>query len=201
MSAQLSIDAIMALPAANLDEFEHLFWPAYPPNWRGRLGKVAAKRAFVRARRRASMAVIMAGLAAYRFGDDPRFVPHASTWLNNDYWASERAQDPALDPWGLRAWYGRQSEQSPELFSVRGWDFEVMREVMLATGLPFDWRGDLGVLGSWLVAGFRPDSLAEVIAEDGAGSSSAPQSLRWFDRAVRRRALRWSAAKSEWVRG
>lgn len=196
MSVQLSLGEIVALPPSAVDEWT-IFWTAYPR----KVGKGAARRAFLSARRRASFGAIIDGLAAYRFRDDKAWMPHASTWLNGDRWADERTQDPALDRWGLTAWYERQPEEPNALFSVRGWSIEALADVLLAAGFDLVWRGDLDTLGAWLAAGYRPDSLAETIAEAAAGAAGAPRSLRWFDRAVRQRALRWHAIRSEWVRG
>lgn len=64
------------------------FWRVYPR----RVGKRAARAAFERAARRASVDVILEG--ARRFAADPnlpepRFVPHPATWLNQDRWEDD----------------------------------------------------------------------------------------------------------------
>lgn len=66
------------------DEFE-AFWAVYPL----KLDKRAAFKAFTRALKRVKLDIIMAG--ARKYADDPnlpepRFIKHASTWLNGDGW-------------------------------------------------------------------------------------------------------------------
>lgn len=197
MSEQLSIGAMMALPQAALDEFDDVFWSAYPR----KVGKPAARRAFILARRRSSLGEIMAGLQRYPFQAEQRYVPHAATWLNQDRWMEAAPPDLSLDPWGLRAWWDAQPEHSEAMFHVRGYEFAACQEIMLASGLAVSWRGSLDVLGRWLVEGYRPDSVAGVVLEEVARSAQAARSLEWFDRAVRRRAWRWHAVRFEWVRG
>lgn len=192
MSTQLSLGGSIAPPVG--DEFD-LFWAQYPR----KDSKAAARRAFEKARRRASFADLMAGLLRYRFNPDRSLQPHASTWLNGDRWEDE-VVDLASDAWGLAAWYEAQPAETADMFSVRGWTLDALVEVMIASGLDVCWRGDLDTLGAWLCAGYRPDSIALVLAEDCAGSPASARTLRWFDRAVRRSALRWNAVRSEWVR-
>lgn len=198
MSAQLGLGAIMALPPAALDAFE-VFWAAYPRH-RG-TSKQAARLAFVRARRRASVAEIMAGLEAYQFDPEERWQPHASTWLNDRRWVIEAGPDLAADPFGLGAWLARQDGDGGPLFSVQGYDPEALRDILLACGFAPTWRGSLDVLGRWLVDGYRPDSVADVCAEVCVTLVGEARSLATFDRSVRRLALRWSARRMEWVRG
>ena len=66
------------------DEFE-AFWAIYPL----KLDERTAFKAFTRALKRVKLDVIMAGVRKY--ADDPnlpepRFIKHASTWLNGDGW-------------------------------------------------------------------------------------------------------------------
>jgi hypothetical protein len=195
VTAQLALDGVAALPAGVLDEFECLY-AAYPR----KANKRRAWRAFVSARQRDSFEVIMAGLAAFEFDERPQFRPHAATWLNNDRWLEE-SLNLGADPWGLAGWYGAQPERPPGLFWVRGWEIEALRDVMLASGFGFVWRGDLDTLGAWLCGGFRPDSLCDVLAAACASVASAPRVLRFFERSVSRFGLRWHATRCEWVRG
>lgn len=71
-------------PTGYTDEFES-FWAVYPL----KLDKRAAFKAFRKALKRVKLDVIMAG--ARKYADDPnlpepRFIKHASTWLNGDGW-------------------------------------------------------------------------------------------------------------------
>ena len=74
-------------------EFDGIFWP----NWKHKEGKKAAQKAFLSARRRASLEEIMDGVK--RYTDMMAMNPtrpwlHASTFLNNDRWEDQYA--PAL---------------------------------------------------------------------------------------------------------
>lgn len=62
------------------------FWQAYPR----RVGRAAAERAFRTALARgAAVADIAAGLARQRWPDNPRFIPHPATWLNQERWRDD----------------------------------------------------------------------------------------------------------------
>lgn len=67
-------------------EFEE-WWPHYPR----RRAKGAARTAFAKARKRASLEVLIAG--ADRYANDPNrdpdFTKHPATWLNGDCWEDE----------------------------------------------------------------------------------------------------------------
>lgn len=65
-------------------EFE-AFYKLYPLKKHPR----TALAAWHSALKRASVAEIMAGLAAYRFPADKQFTPHPSSWLNADAWVLE----------------------------------------------------------------------------------------------------------------
>ena len=66
------------------------FWKAYPR----KVGKPKARRAYLAARKRASLDEIAAGLRA-QLPDmrvrEPGFIPHPTTWLNQDRWADDPA--------------------------------------------------------------------------------------------------------------
>lgn len=69
------------------DGFED-FWKVYPR----RVAKLAAIKAYARALRYATPAVINEGAARYaqvRAGQDPQFTAHPSTWLNAGRWSDE----------------------------------------------------------------------------------------------------------------
>ncbi len=74
-------------------EFEREFWPAYPR----KVGKRRALKAFVSARKRASLDEILTGLrryAAERAGEDQQFTKHPEGWLNGDHWTDEPTAKP-----------------------------------------------------------------------------------------------------------
>jgi hypothetical protein len=58
------------------------FWKPYPL----KVDRKRAQASFARALRRASFDTIYAGLLGYPFSRDPAFIPHPTTWLNNDRW-------------------------------------------------------------------------------------------------------------------
>lgn len=79
--------------SAQQNEFDAIFWPS----WKHKEGKKAAQKAFVSARRRAALEVIMDGVKRYTemMALNPtRPWLHASTFLNNDRWEDQYA--PAL---------------------------------------------------------------------------------------------------------
>jgi len=71
-------------------EFESHFWPIYP----NKVGKPVARTAFIKARVKADLETIMAGLRAYVSKTDDRAWCNPSTWLNQERWADAPAQVP-----------------------------------------------------------------------------------------------------------
>lgn len=75
------------------------FWAAYPR----RVGKQDAIKALVRARRKASLEEILAGVEQLKkevAGKDPNFTPHPTTWLNAGRWEDETPQQTVVaGPW------------------------------------------------------------------------------------------------------
>jgi hypothetical protein len=63
------------------------FWAEYPRH----VGKLAAQRAYEKARKHATPDAILAGLLAFKrcLPREERFIPHASTWLNGGRWMDE----------------------------------------------------------------------------------------------------------------
>jgi hypothetical protein len=174
------------------EEFD-AFWAAYP---RKRGGKDHAFVCYYRARRHASFATIMEGVRTYRWSPTMEYRPHPATWLNQHRWI-EAAEDLAAGPYGLDAWLAMQP--SDTLFSAPGWGREACLEVLQAVGMPEEWRGDLDVLGAWLVDGYRPDDIARILAEQAMQSRISVR-LAWFDGLVRARALRWHGSRIGWRR-
>ncbi len=69
-----------------------LFWAAYPL----KVGKLAAVKAYVKARQSASADEIMTGVRNYvRTKPDWQRWAHPATWLNQGRWMDEN--DPAVD--------------------------------------------------------------------------------------------------------
>jgi hypothetical protein len=87
-----------AVSVTQPNEFETVFWP----NWKHKEGKKTAHKAFLAARKRASLDVIMSGVK--RYTDMMAMNPtrpwlHASTFLNNDRWEDEYTTPLAMfDP-------------------------------------------------------------------------------------------------------
>lgn len=176
------------------EEFD-AFWAGYP---RKRGDKARAFICYYRARRHASFATIMEGVRTYRWSPTMEYRPHPATWLNQKRWV-QAAEDLAAGPYGLDAWLALQP--SDTRFSAPGWGRELCLDILRAVGMPEEWRGDLDVLGAWLVDGYRPDSIALVLAEETARRSRISVRLAWLDGVVRARALRWFAPRQEWRRG
>ncbi|AYD02218.1 hypothetical protein [Neorhizobium sp. NCHU2750] len=94
-------------------EFNETFWPAYPR----KVEKKDALKAFLKARGVASLDTIMAGLRAFAAevaGSEPRFIRHASKFLNGESW-NNAAETASVSPavvdeatWTKRLTYGRR---------------------------------------------------------------------------------------------
>lgn len=76
------------VPSASAD-FDQ-FWAAYP----NKVGRRAAEKSFVAARKRVSQADLMSGLVAYVNKSDDRPWCNPTTWLNQDRWEDRPAQRP-----------------------------------------------------------------------------------------------------------
>lgn len=98
---ELTLTAPEALPAkkprrGNVgDDPGFLAFAAAYPLW---IDADGARRAWRKAIREATAEQIMAGLATYRFSEDPTFIPHPATWLNKKRWiaAVVRSRGPVL---------------------------------------------------------------------------------------------------------
>lgn len=182
----------------SIEESFAIWWAAYPR----KQSKGTARRAYAAARRRGvSAGDLLDGLQRYRFAPERRWQPLAATWLNGERYCDDPEPDPAADPYGLRAWLDAQrSLPAAGLFDPAGYDAAAYEEILSAAGFAATWRGSLDILGDWIREGYRPDSIAEVIAEAYARFGGVITSLRFFDRTVRNGALRWDSARHEWVR-
>lgn len=89
-------------PSAGADEAFAAFWAAYPR----KIGKAQAIKAWKAATKSAAPDVIMAGLAAHLpawAATDPKFIPHATTWLNGERWTDEIGAPNGAGPKPLHA--------------------------------------------------------------------------------------------------
>jgi len=71
----------------DLDNDFNIFWSDYPR----KIGKGKARSSYETARKKASHDEIMRGLfiSPRLKGDDPQYLPHAATWLNQESWTDE----------------------------------------------------------------------------------------------------------------
>lgn len=65
------------------------FWQAYPR----KAGKEAARKAWAFAMGVTTPERVEAAVRAYKWPEDPRFIPHPSTWLNQGRWDDEPTPD------------------------------------------------------------------------------------------------------------
>ena len=84
-------------PSSNHNAHFDAFWVTYPR----KVGKRKAADAFTKACKRAPVEEVLAG--ARRFAADPnlpekRFIPHPTTWLNQDRWDDEPLPAPETPP-------------------------------------------------------------------------------------------------------
>lgn len=167
------------------------FWSVYPR----RAAKLAAQRAFTRARNIASLDEIMDDLRRYQ--PKPGFIKHPATWLNGGCWMDEpepEADLPANPPPrngatlypisadGLMAWAATAPDVGYDLVGVAG-------EILDAAGFPEGAQLDYGPIIDWLNAGIDSEAAAGVIREmvRGGYRPDTP-SLRYFSKAIMERA-------------
>jgi hypothetical protein len=60
------------------------WWTEYPR----KVDKRRAESAYCKALERTDAETLLSALSRYPFSPDPKFIPHPSTWLNNDRWLS-----------------------------------------------------------------------------------------------------------------
>lgn len=83
-------EPITTLVQREVGEFDQ-FWDVFP----NKVGKRAAEKSFIAARKRVSFADLMSGLAAYVNKADDRHWCNPTTWLNQDRWLDRPAQQSA----------------------------------------------------------------------------------------------------------
>ncbi len=118
------------------------FWACYPR----KVAKGAARRAFAKALKIASMEEILEGVARYRQeirqkSTEPQFICHPATWLNQERWADEYEID--LGPAPPKTEYREASEdEAREYYRQRGL-MNVARSATLpewAKKVPMEWK-------------------------------------------------------------
>lgn len=103
-------------------EFEK-FWAVFP----SKVGKLAAKSAFAKARRRVDFETIMAAVERYARKTDDRPWCNPATWLNQGRWEDEPAAQGSAKPqsdqpqvdWLARVQHFRKHEQWPHGWGPR----------------------------------------------------------------------------------
>jgi len=83
---ELTLSLIEAPSSLDI-EFE-AFWQLYPK----KVGKIAARKAYAKARKSVGDTTIRDGLKRTKFSDDHRFIPHPATWLNEGRWMDVPAE-------------------------------------------------------------------------------------------------------------
>ena len=74
------------------------FWAAYPR----KVGKGAARAAYLKAMRKTDLGTMLDALAKARWPADPKFIPHPATWLHAERWDDEADNyDPVAKALGL----------------------------------------------------------------------------------------------------
>jgi len=72
------------------------FWKLYPR----KVGKATAEKSWIKARINGDFDRVMTSLAEQiKNWDDPKFIPHASTWLNGRRWEDELSTRPEVRDW------------------------------------------------------------------------------------------------------
>ena len=169
-------------------EFEEAFWPQWQKKMRRENNpKKLALASFRRARRTASLAEILSGLARSVASPDPTMRPMAATWINQERWRDEPGPDLSADPWGVDAF--REALTDNGTLSALSYETEALYAVLVATGWPVTWRGSLDLINAWLAAGYTPDGIAGTIA-GAVAEHGTRSSLKLFDGIVRARAVR-----------
>lgn len=74
--------------AKSFDEF----WSQYPR----KTAKGSARKAYATALKKVEADTLLTALCAFPFSDDPRYIPHPATWLNQERWSDEHDQTCSL---------------------------------------------------------------------------------------------------------
>jgi hypothetical protein len=140
------------------------------------------------ARRKATPEQLTIALLCYEFSPDPKFVPHAATWLNGERWLDVKI-DLAADPYGIGDWLSKLPRETGLWAGC--YDREAIVPILWATGWLPTWRGPLDVMGAWLRDGYLPDSITSAI-NIAVSKHGARASLKAFNGYVRHHAERFA---------
>lgn len=106
-----------------IKDFE-IFWADYPR----KVGKAKAQTSYEAARKKVSHDDIIRGLfiSPRLMGDDPQYIPHAATWLNQESWNDEAEVDPKAFPYPGLVKEGNPAFPGGVLYidSVKGFCYE-----------------------------------------------------------------------------
>lgn len=88
-----------------VSEFDR-FWSEYPK----KVGKIAAKKAFERARNRTTLESLLTAIRRQKCGsqwsrDNGQYIPNPATWLNQGRWEDEVPGMPECDRAPARRWH------------------------------------------------------------------------------------------------
>lgn len=119
-SVPMAAEPISRKPKSDFpaDAFEAHFWPLYPR----KIGKGAARKTFDRIRLSGKVPWLdlMDGLRRFaRDPPDPRYTPHASTWLNDERWTDEPANSTQANFFGSDNASGRRHREDPFIVAAR----------------------------------------------------------------------------------
>lgn len=108
-----SIDKIR-LDKINIDQYFESFWSCYPK----KIGKGKAKEKFIILANNNDPETIIKGASAYaewcnRNQQEPQFIPHPTTWLNQERWSDELI-DKALPTVQKTAWQTEREVRGKE---------------------------------------------------------------------------------------
>lgn len=95
LPTELPIELSLPQPKPSTDTQFDEFWSIYPR----KVSKGSARTAWTKATKKAPAAAVIAAakrFAAARAGKDPKYTPHAATWLNGERWSDEPEQLPAV---------------------------------------------------------------------------------------------------------
>lgn len=187
----------MDTEATRFEEFYRL----YPR----KVAKPAAFKAYKKAVKVTSHAVILDGLTSFKWPADVQYHPYPATWLNNQRWTeAPKTEQPrgtsGVDPdpsdlWGITAFCTAHTEIKPSepedrpngLWAYKNSLFDrVARLVARAAGFQLSRAIDWSPLMSWIDLGLSPTvQIVPTIERMVATFSEPPTSLRPFDKSIR----------------
>lgn len=133
------------------------------------------------------------------------------TWCSNELKRPQRQPSPGLfaSPAPavdlmetVKAYVAQQPKPPPEAdlnSSMHHWLPEAFTDLLDIAGIERPTRADLDTLNGWASSGFEMgESVPRVVTEVSQSSGQRAYSMRFFDRAVRSRALKWDEAGVQW---